>query len=765
MADTVRLALENALRLHQGGKLVEAERAYLELLAIAPDDPDVLFQLGVLIGERGRLGESETYLTRAAALRPQTAAYRNALGMLYARQRRFSDALASFDEALGFDPTYVFAWICRAEAMRELGNLEAAEESYRSASDLAPDAGNVQFGWATVLAELGRLEEAERLYEKFLASQPHSVGGHFNLATVLRSMGRLEDAARHYEAVLAVKPDFAEARVGLALLLKRLNRPAEALAQASEAMRLDPDLGGARPAFVSIANTRAPSAYNAEFCSRLIQCLAADDIKHEDLGRVTAMQLVLKYGLDAAVETSAAVKKALRDDGATEIFVDELLLLLLRRTIICELRLEAFLTAARRFFLFAPELPSRFLPFLAALAIQGFNNAYAFAIEQDEEAYVESIGKQLIVEFNRLSAPTPICQEDILRYALYAPLTKLESVGALLRVPKESWSAPLQPVVEITLRNPAEESEIAHEISTLGPIVNVTSRAVQAQYEENPYPRWLSMRRHVRTSFAAAMRWKFPRLVLPDFIAQPLEILVAGCGTGQEPIQLALSLTNVRILAIDLSRASLAYARRKASELGADNIEFLQADILELGRLGRQFPVIISGGVLHHMEDPMAGCRQLTALLCPGGFIFLAFYSKIARTEVKAARLRIMELGLQPVSRDIRAFRRSVLFGEEASRFPGLAKGSDMYDLNGCRDLLFHAREHCFTLREIGSMIAQLGLEFIGFELANDDTARQYRAANPEDSAMIDLERWASFEEANPKIFSGMYNFWCRKPD
>src|ERR1700691_4192080 len=150
---------KNAQRLYQDGKLAEAERAYLELLATAPDNPDVLYQLGVLVSERGRLGESETYLARAAALSPQTAAYRNALGMLYAHQKRFSDALTSFDEALGLDSTYVFAWICRAEVMRELGNLEAAEESYRSASDLAPDAGNVQFGWETVLAELGRLEE------------------------------------------------------------------------------------------------------------------------------------------------------------------------------------------------------------------------------------------------------------------------------------------------------------------------------------------------------------------------------------------------------------------------------------------------------------------------------------------------------------------------------------------------------------------------------------------------------------------------------
>ena len=68
---------------------------------------------------------------------------------------------------------------------------------------------------------------------------------------------------------------------------------------------------------------------------------------------------------------------------------------------------------------------------------------------------------------------------------------------------------------------------------------------------------------------------------------------------------------NSAVTAVDLSRASLAYAQRKTSELGITNVKYLQADILNLGELGQGFDIIESAGVLHHMNDPMAGWRVL----------------------------------------------------------------------------------------------------------------------------------------------------------
>jgi 2-polyprenyl-3-methyl-5-hydroxy-6-metoxy-1,4-benzoquinol methylase len=63
-------------------------------------------------------------------------------------------------------------------------------------------------------------------------------------------------------------------------------------------------------------------------------------------------------------------------------------------------------------------------------------------------------------------------------------------------------------------------------------------------------------------------------------------------------------LPNCKVTAVDLSRASLAYAQRKTNELGIISIKYLQADILNLGELGQEFDIIESAGVLHHMTIP-----------------------------------------------------------------------------------------------------------------------------------------------------------------
>lgn len=764
---TTRALLATALDFYRRGALADAERVYRQVIAAAPDNADALLQLGILSGHLRRFAEAEACLEKAALLRPTAPVCRSALGMLRAQQGRFADAVACFDAALALDPAHVPALVGRGDASRELGRLPAAEESFRRAAAAAPGAWEIRFGWAGALADLGRFDEAARLYDALLTHQPQSAAAHFNLACVLRDCGRGDEAVRHYEAALVADANFALARVNLALTLQQLGRPADALAAASDALRRHPGEAGARAAFAAIAGQHAPTTYNAAFCTRLQQCLAAVDVRYEDLGRSATAQIGLKYGfagaLSAIEAAGAAAAQAALDAGVADgIFADPLLLLVLARTGIRDIQLEAFLTGARRRFLFAGDLPLSFQPFLAALALQGFNNAYVFAADDEEDARIAGAASALEAALEHFTCPTADLESELLRYALYAPLSALKGATVLLRPAAEAWSEPLRTLIKTGVREPATEVEIARTIRALGPIADRTSQAVQAQYEEHPYPRWLSMPQIAPESFAARMRRRFPGIELPAFVWQPLEILIAGCGTGQEPIRTARSLRHVRVVAVDLSRASLAYAVRRARELGTTNVEFFQGDILALDKLARQFAVIEAVGVLHHMASPLDGWRHLTALLRPGGFMYVALYSAIARTDVITARARIAERGLRPTARDIRAFRRRILWGEEGPQLAALGRGRDIYDLNGCRDLLFHASERCFTLDEVADMLATLDLEFLGFDL-DGDAPRRYRAENPDDPNATDLRRWARFEQANPETFLGMYVFWCRK--
>jgi tetratricopeptide (TPR) repeat protein/SAM-dependent methyltransferase len=754
--------LAQALELYRSGRLARAERAYRAILKRAPRDPDALYQFGILAGQTGHLAEAERCLCEAATLRPGEPAFHHALGLLRAIQGRFAEALACHDKALSLNAAHVGALAGRADALHELGNLAEAEAAYRRAAGLAPAAAEIRFGWATVLADLGRLTEAAQIYRELLILNPSSAEVHVNLGTALRDLGRLGEAAAEFQEALALKPAVTAA-VDLVSALCDLGKLQEAVDRAADAMRRNPHSSDACRAFALAVSRCGPLDYSPEISAFMEHSLSADDVEHEDLAKAAAWQFRQKHQIAGSPSGAArrVVDEAIEAGGTAGCLADPLLRRLLARTVNTDLELELFLTEVRRKLCLSEDLPAGLNPFLAALALQGFNNAYVFMVSEEEAARLAGLRSDLEVELSRCAALDPALEQKLLRVALYEPLTALAHAKKLLGLPIARTS-PLGPVLARCLAEPLEEAELAREIPSLGAIENNISRAVRNQYEEYPYPRWFSLPKLGSVSLPVMLRRKFPHLHLPSFLAGPLEILVAGCGTGRQPIAAAVFLREARVLAIDFSLASLAYAKRMANRFGASTVSFLHADLLALGQLTRDFPVIEAVGVLHHMEDPIAGWRVLCGLLRPGGLMRIGLYSALARADVVTARERIAALGLMPTPPEIRAFRQRALYGDEVDRLPRLALSNDMFDLNGCRDLLFHAKEHRYTPLDLRDMLETLGLEFVGFEFTADQVPRRYRAVNPDDPAMTDLARWAQFEKAHPDTFAGMYMFWCR---
>jgi len=288
------------------------------------------------------------------------------------------------------------------------------------------------------------------------------------------------------------------------------------------------------------------------------------------------------------------------------------------------------------------------------------------------------------------------------------------------------------------------------------------SRQVREQYEESPYPRWVKLAIAPKDKSVAEVCDEVKLQLHSENIKSVVSpsILIAGCGTGQHSIETASRFANCKVTAVDLSRASLAYAQRKTSELGITSIKYLQADILNLGELGEEFDIIESSGVLHHMDDPIAGWRVLVDLLKTGGLMNIGLYSELARRHIVKAREDIVLRGIGTSEDDIRQFRQSLVESHDEQN--QLLRGSpDFFSLSTLRDLIFHVQEHRFTLPQIQHCLDELGLKFCGFE--DKDIARQFKYSFGEEADACDLALWHQFEEENPHTFAGMYQFWCQK--
>jgi len=186
----------------------------------------------------------------------------------------------------------------------------------------------------------------------------------------------------------------------------------------------------------------------------------------------------------------------------------------------------------------------------------------------------------------------------------------------------------------------------------------------------------------------------------------------------------------------------------------------MQADILDLGKLGRQFDIVESSGVLHHMHDPFAGWRVLTDCLKPGGLMKIGLYSELARQNIVEIRQEISKSGIGSNDAAMKSFRAMVMTSDQ-SHHKQILNYSDFYSLSELKDLLFHVQEHRYTIPQIQDCLSKLGLKFCGFE--TDKIVSHFKLTRTNAGDAYELDKWQTYEEANPRAFFGMYQFWCQK--
>lgn len=190
--------LSQGWRLHQAGKLADAERLYRQVLAAEPENANAWCYLGIALFDTRRLGESVAAYRRALAIQPAFAIAWNNLGNSLRRLQRYKEAIAAYDAALRYKSDYVNALVNRSTALLWDGQLEAGLASVEQALALAPEDHEARKVLATAKLWLGRLEEAERDYRRLIEQKPDDAELHKNLSMILLLRGELEEGWREY---------------------------------------------------------------------------------------------------------------------------------------------------------------------------------------------------------------------------------------------------------------------------------------------------------------------------------------------------------------------------------------------------------------------------------------------------------------------------------------------------------------------------------------------------------------------------------------
>lgn len=233
--------------------------------------------------------------------------------------------------------------------------------------------------------------------------------------------------------------------------------------------------------------------------------------------------------------------------------------------------------------------------------------------------------------------------------------------------------------------------------------------AVRALYERYPYP----------PDGAAA---GYPVFAAMDYVRHVLwperdgldglRVLDAGCGTGHTVVRLARDFPGVQVTGMDLSEASLEVARERARREGVGGrIRFCHGSI-EAPTAQGPFDYIICAGVLHHLQDPLAGARRLAGLLAARGGMGLMVYATHGRQAVYLLQ-ELLRRVAQGAELDERiGLARELVQGLPPSHpyQPSRWSEHDWQGDAGIADLLLHPHDVSFTVMELQELIVQAGL-------------------------------------------------------
>jgi protein O-GlcNAc transferase len=225
-----------ALRLHQAGRLNEAEVLYRQLLRIDPHHADTLHFLGVMAHQLGRNDAAVDLITKAIAENGRAPVFHNNLGNALQALGKLTEAAASYGWALSHKPDYLAAHYNLGVTLHAQGKFEEAAASYGRALVLKPDYAEAHINLGNTLQAQGRLEDAVTSYERALKYKPGNADAYNNLGNVRKAQGRLEEAVACYGRALLHKRDYAEAHNNLGLVLLEQGKLDEAAASCKRAL-------------------------------------------------------------------------------------------------------------------------------------------------------------------------------------------------------------------------------------------------------------------------------------------------------------------------------------------------------------------------------------------------------------------------------------------------------------------------------------------------------------------------------------------------
>ncbi|HJQ20326.1 MAG TPA: tetratricopeptide repeat protein [Gemmatimonadaceae bacterium] len=170
-AEAAQLFMD-AVIAHRNDDVANARLLYEKALALTPDDPDLLNNLGVLYSSQHEIDRAIDLLRKAVSLAPGNAGAWTNLGYALREAGRSADAVIAFQRALTLDPKRPAAQISLAQQYIAMGSIQQARDVVNHVIAADSTSAEAYYTLGQVLEMVGDKPGAIQAYGNFLRLAP-----------------------------------------------------------------------------------------------------------------------------------------------------------------------------------------------------------------------------------------------------------------------------------------------------------------------------------------------------------------------------------------------------------------------------------------------------------------------------------------------------------------------------------------------------------------------------------------------------------------
>ena len=238
------ILFQQALQLHEQGRLNEAENIYRQILETAPDNADVLNLLGLIAQAKGMHSQATELFYHAVKQAPKHAPFWFNLGLSLENDNKPIEALQAYQTALELKPDF-------KEALSNMGDIYNKEQKSDLADEMYNKALQIDGNYTPALANLAALKQDIQALQTLCLQYPSEAIFPYYLSKIYQNNAQYEQALTYIRQAQTIAPSSLDVLETLAELLMLTNKEEEAIKIFEQILCQNPN---SVPALINLAN-------------------------------------------------------------------------------------------------------------------------------------------------------------------------------------------------------------------------------------------------------------------------------------------------------------------------------------------------------------------------------------------------------------------------------------------------------------------------------------------------------------------------------